>query len=97
MAENSAAAAAGNNADYMKIKVIGLDGEVNFRIKLGTSMAWVTNAYACHVGVSVESLHFLFYGRPIYDKDTPKSLEMENDDVIKVFRLQPSGYVRISG
>ncbi|PIC11589.1 hypothetical protein B9Z55_028980 [Caenorhabditis nigoni] len=93
MADNGATAAAapgGNNADYIKIKIMIQDrNEVNFRIKLGTPMTWVMNEYAYHVGVSVENLRFLFYGRPIYDKDTPKSLEMDDDDVIEVYRLQP--------
>jgi hypothetical protein len=37
------------------------------------------------VGVPVTSLRFLFDGRRINDDETPKALEMEQDDVIEVF------------
>ena len=36
------------------------------------------------VGVPVTSLRFLFDGRRINDDETPKALEMEQDDVIEV-------------
>ena len=40
---------------------------------------------ACRqVGVPVTSLRFLFDGRRINDDETPKALEMEQDDVIEV-------------
>lgn len=34
--------------------------------------------------IQVNSLRFLFDGRRVNDEDTPKSLEMEEDDVIEV-------------
>ena len=39
------------------------------------------------VGVPVTSLRFLFDGRRINDDETPKALEMEQDDVIEVLLL----------
>nr|CAD7425124.1 unnamed protein product [Timema monikensis] len=42
-------------------------------------------------GVPVTSLRFLFDGRRIRDDETPKELEMENDDVIEVYQEQTGG------
>lgn len=39
------------------------------------------------------SLRFLFDGRRINDTDTPKQLEMENDDVIEVYQEQSGGII----
>lgn len=58
--------------------------EVHFRVKLGTPMAKLKRSYADRIGVNVNALRFLFDGRRINDNDTPKSLEMEEDDVIEV-------------
>ena len=43
------------------------------------------------VGVPVTSLRFLFDGRRINDDETPKALEMEQDDVIEVYQEQTGG------
>lgn len=42
-------------------------------------------------GVPVTSLRFLFDGRRINDADTPKQLEMENEDTIEVYQEQCGG------
>ena len=44
------------------------------------------------VGVPVSSLRFLFDGRRINDDETPKALEMEQDDVIEVYQEQTGGH-----
>lgn len=38
------------------------------------------------------SFSFLFDGRRLNDEDTPKSLEMDEDDVIEVYQEQLGGY-----
>ncbi|CAG0893283.1 unnamed protein product [Darwinula stevensoni] len=43
-------------------------------------------------GVPVTSLRFLFDGRRINDEETPKQLDMENDDVIEVYQEQTGGF-----
>ncbi|UMM40755.1 hypothetical protein L5515_017271 [Caenorhabditis briggsae] len=95
MADNGAAAAAApgkDNIEYMKIKAVGQDNsEVHFLVKSGTSMAKVKKSYADRTGVSVGSLRFVLGERHISDKDTPKSLEMEDDDVIEVYQVQTGG------
>jgi len=94
MADNGGEAAAGDagNAEYIKLKVVGQDSnEVHFRVKFGTSMGKLKKSYADRTGVAVSSLRFLFDGRRINDEDTPKSLEMEEDDVIEVYQEQLGG------
>merc|ERR1711992_115802 len=80
----------GDNKDeteYIKLKVVGQDSnEIHFRLK---------KSYAERVGVPVSSLRFLFDGRRINDDETPKALEMEQDDVIEVYQEQTGGLLYI--
>merc|ERR1712098_211872 len=48
-------------------------------------------SYSERVGVPVTSLRFLLDGRRINDDETPKALEMEQDDVIEVYQEQTGG------
>ncbi|PAV77732.1 hypothetical protein WR25_16377 [Diploscapter pachys] len=90
--EDAAPRAGDQNQEYIKLKVVGQDAnEVHFRVKYGTSMAKLKKSYAERTGVSVSSLRFLFDGRRINDDDTPKTLEMEEDDVIEVYQEQLGG------
>jgi len=78
--------------EYIKLKVVGQDSnEVHFRVKMTTSMAKLKRSYADRIGAAPNSLRFLFDGRRINDDDTPKSMEMENDDVIEVYTEQVGG------
>ena len=70
--------------------------EVHFRVKMGTLMGKLKKSYADRVGVSPASLRFLFDGRRINDDDSPKSLDMENDDVIEVYQEQTGGQTFLS-
>ncbi|KAL7076461.1 hypothetical protein ACQ4LE_004182 [Meloidogyne hapla] len=95
-ADNNTTAVSGEttqqSAEYIKIKVVGQDSnEVHFRVKFGTSMGKLKKAYAERTGVAVNTLRFLFDGRRVNDDDTPKSLEMEEDDVIEVYQEQLGG------
>uniref|UniRef100_A0A914C732 Small ubiquitin-related modifier n=1 Tax=Acrobeloides nanus TaxID=290746 RepID=A0A914C732_9BILA len=91
MSDNGGAAAGGDK-EYIKLKVVGQDSnEVHFRVKYGTSMGKLKKSYAERTGVNVGSLRFLFDGRRINDEDTPKTLEMEEDDVIEVYQEQVGG------
>ncbi|CAP30915.1 Protein CBG11828 [Caenorhabditis briggsae] len=55
-------------------------------------MAKVKKSYADRAGGSINSLRFLFDGRRINDEDTPKTLEIEDDDVIEVYQEQQGGH-----
>ncbi|KAF8361331.1 hypothetical protein PRIPAC_88254 [Pristionchus pacificus] len=86
------APAANADSEYIKLKVVGQDSnEVHFRVKNGTSMGKLKKSYADRTGVNVNALRFLFDGRRIQDTDTPKSLEMEEDDTIEVYQEQVGG------
>lgn len=93
--DGGAAPAQPANSEYIKLKVVGQDSnEVHFRVKFGTSMGKLKKSYADRTGVAVNTLRFLFDGRRINDEDTPKSLEMEEDDVIEVYQEQVGGDYR---
>uniref|UniRef100_A0AC34R2T2 Ubiquitin-like domain-containing protein n=1 Tax=Panagrolaimus sp. JU765 TaxID=591449 RepID=A0AC34R2T2_9BILA len=78
--------------DYIKLIVVGMDGiEVHFRAKYGTRLAKLKKSYCECIGVQVKTLRFLYAGSRIGDEDTPKTLEMEENDVIKVYKEQLNG------
>merc|ERR1712129_653541 len=69
--------------EYINIKVLGKDeNEIQFRVKQTTQMGKLKKAYSERVGVPLGSLWFLFDGRRINDDETPKELEMKQDDII---------------
>merc|ERR1711899_596260 len=81
-----------DETEYIKLKVVGQDSnEIHFRVKMSTNMGKLKKSYAERVGVPVSSLRFLFDGRRINDDETPKALEMEQDDVIEVYQEQTGG------
>merc|ERR1712112_381261 len=83
---------AGDDTEYIKLKVVGQDSnEIHFRVKQTTQMGKLKKSYSERVGVPITSLRFLFDGRRINDDETPKALEMEQDDVIEVYQEQTGG------
>merc|ERR1712042_258697 len=82
----------GEESEYIKLKVVGQDSnEIHFRVKQTTLMGKLKKSYSERVGVPIASLRFLFDGRRINDDETPKALEMEQDDVIEVYQEQTGG------
>jgi len=78
--------------EHIKLKVIGQDhSEVHFKVKKTTHLAKVKKHYAERQGTSVDSLRFMYEGRRINDHDTPKELEMQNEDIIEVYQEQTGG------
>merc|ERR1712002_815300 len=83
----------GDETEYIKLKVVGQDSnEIHFRVKQTTQMGKLKKSYSERVGVPQTSLRFLFDGRRINDDETPKALEMEQDDVIEVYQEQTGGW-----
>ncbi|CAB4061111.1 SUMO [Lepeophtheirus salmonis] len=81
-----------DETEYIKLKVVGQDSnEIHFRVKMSTQMGKLKKSYSERVGVPLSSLRFLFDGRRINDDETPKALEMEQDDVIEVYQEQSGG------
>merc|ERR1711934_958468 len=87
-----------DETEYNKLKVVGQDSnEIHFRVKQTTQMGKLKKSYSERVGVPGTSPRFLFDGRRINDDETPKALEMEQDDVIEVYQEQTGGmWVRLS-
>lgn len=56
-----------------------------------TQLKKLKQAYCDRQGVPLNSLRFLFDGQRINDEQTPKDLEMEDDDVIEVYQEQTGG------
>lgn len=66
--------------------------EIAFKVKKSTKMSKIFDAYASRKGVSVEVLRFMLDGKRIKADDTPKMLEMDDNDQIDVVLLQEGGY-----
>ncbi|KAL3078148.1 hypothetical protein niasHT_031317 [Heterodera trifolii] len=93
-AGGAGAAGGAQPAEYIKLKVVNEDSnEVHFRVKYSTSMGRLMKAYAERTGVQVTSLRFLFDGRSVKDHHTPRSLEMEGDEIIEVYQEQIGGSI----
>ncbi|CEF68765.1 Small ubiquitin-related modifier 1 [Strongyloides ratti] len=91
---NTASSTAGENEDdFIRLRVMGqASNEVHFKVKKTTTMSKLKKTYADRMGVSPNSLRFLFDGKRIENTDTPKSLEMDQDDVIEVYTEQVGGF-----
>lgn len=60
-------------------------------------MTKIFNAYAQRKGVAVGTLRFMLDGQRINDGDTPKMLELEDNDQIDVFLEQVGGMTEGGG
>mmetsp|Transcript_34610 Transcript_34610/g.83923 ORF Transcript_34610/g.83923 Transcript_34610/m.83923 type:complete len:96 (-) Transcript_34610:177-464(-) len=81
------------NNETLTIRLRNPDGEETiFKIKKSTKLSKVFIRYARDKNVQLSSLRFLFDGERIEEKDTPKTLEMEDGDQVDVFLEQLGGY-----
>ncbi|KAL3636750.1 Small ubiquitin-related modifier 2 [Castilleja foliolosa] len=77
---------------HINLKVKGQDGnEVFFRIKRGTQLKKLMNAYCDRQSVDFNSIAFLFDGRRLRVEQTPDELEMEDGDEIDAMLHQTGG------
>jgi hypothetical protein len=65
--------------------------EIAFKVRHTTPMSKIFAAYAVRRGVPVNALRFFLDDRRLKDADTPKMLEMEEDDQIDVYLEQLGG------
>ena len=78
--------------EFIKLRVVGSDGsEIHFRVKKTTLLGKMKVTYSERVGVPFNYVTFFYEGRRINDDETPKQLEMEQDDVIEVYQEQTGG------
>ncbi|XP_014289819.1 small ubiquitin-related modifier [Halyomorpha halys] len=90
---NIADGAESDGSKYIKLKVVGNDQNgIHFRLKMSTQLLKLKKSYSTHVGVPVSGLRFLFDGKRISDDDTPKQLDMRDDDQIEVYHEQTGGW-----
>eukprot|EP01034_Spumella_vulgaris_P039564 gene39564-48881_t len=91
MADEEASAPSGAEAP-ITLKVRDQTGEeMFFKVKKGTEMSKIFNAYAGRRGVAANTLRFMLDDKRLKDTDTPKMLEMEEDDQIDVYLEQLGG------
>jgi len=82
----------GGDSEHINLKVIGQNNsEVHFRIKKSTKMNKLKAAFCERQGIPMTSVRFLFEGQRIDDNNTPKDLEMEDNDTIEVYQEQTGG------
>jgi small ubiquitin-related modifier len=76
----------------VSLKVVNADGaEMYFKIKRGTQLKKLMDAYCKKQGISRSSVRFLFDGSPIDENKTPDDIGMEDDDVIDAMVEQTGG------
>lgn len=67
------------------VKVRNQSGdEMIFKVKKTTKMSKIVGAYAERTGLQPGTFRFMFDGQRVKDDDTPKMLEMEENDQIDV-------------
>jgi small ubiquitin-related modifier len=85
-------AGGGGANEQITIRVKDQTGEETmFKIKKSTKMSKVFSAYAQRKGVEASSIRFLLDGERINDTDTPKMLELEDEDQIDCVLQQVGG------
>ena len=67
--------------------------ETFFKIKKGTKMSKVFDAFAKRKGVQASSLRFLMDGDRVKEDDTPLSLELEDQDMLDCMLEQTGGWL----
>lgn len=79
--------------DYIHLRVINSDmtSEVHFRVKPETDLGRLKRSYCKRLGLQLEELRFVFDGYRIADEDTPKSMNMVNNDVIEIYQERSGG------
>mmetsp|Transcript_32900 Transcript_32900/g.48673 ORF Transcript_32900/g.48673 Transcript_32900/m.48673 type:complete len:94 (+) Transcript_32900:88-369(+) len=67
--------------------------ETFFKIRKTTKMSKVFDTYAQRKGVQATSLRFMVDGERIDDNQTPKTLELDDQDQIDCMLEQTGGYI----
>ncbi|PRP83824.1 hypothetical protein PROFUN_08939 [Planoprotostelium fungivorum] len=76
----------------INLRVVSQDGsEVYFKIKKQTALRKLMDAYTQRQGIDQNSIRFLYDGQRITPDQTPKDLEMEDNDIIDAVLAQTGG------
>ena len=65
--------------------------ETAFKVKKSTKMSKIFDTFASRKGLSVNMIRFMYDGKRVKGDDTPKMLELEDDDQIDVVLQQEGG------
>jgi len=77
----------------IQLRVVNQDGnEVVFKIKKQTALRKLIEAYCSRQGLDMNAIRFLYDGNRIQPDQTPKELEMEDNDIIDVVIAQTGGF-----
>ncbi|XP_038056448.1 small ubiquitin-related modifier 2-A-like [Patiria miniata] len=78
--------------DQILVKVRGQDNSIiQFKIKKGTPFRKLMCAYCEKQGVQLDIMRFRFDGVAIGHNDTPRSIDIEDDDTIEAYMPQTGG------
>ena len=78
--------------EHINIRVVGQHGgEVYFKIKQLMPLKKLMSAYCDRQGQALQAIRFVYDGNRISETDTPKSLGMEDNDVIDAMLAQTGG------
>ncbi|KAL3799002.1 hypothetical protein HJC23_005141 [Cyclotella cryptica] len=89
---NNDAKPEGEGSEQLTIRVKDQSGEETFfKVKKTTKMSKIFNAYAARKGVDPTSLRFLLDGDNVDPNQTPKMLELEDQDQIDCVLEQVGG------
>lgn len=87
---------ADEKAEQLNLKVIGQDGQVvQFKIKKTTPFRKLMHAYCDRMKLTQSAIRFMFDGNRLRETDTPKSMDMEDEDTIEVYSQQSGGSSKI--
>lgn len=76
---------------HINLKVSDGTSEVFFKIKRGTQLKRLMDAFCKRQGRESNSLRFLYDGQRVNGDDTPDTLDMEEGDMIEAHREQIGG------
>jgi len=77
----------------IQLRVVNQDGtEVVFKIKRQTPLKKLIEAYCSRQGLDMNSIRFLYDGNRIQAEQTPKELNMDDNDIIDAVLSQTGGY-----
>lgn len=80
-------------SEHITLKVKSQDGnELFFKIKKGTQLKKLMDAYCSRNGVNPTTVRFLFDGQRILETSTPNDLRLEENDQIDAMVEQTGGF-----
>lgn len=83
--------------DTIQLRVRDQTGdEMFFKVKKTTKMSKIFEAYAGRRGIGVGSLRFMLDGERIQPENTPKMLELEENDQIDVMLETVGGFNKLT-